>query len=347
MTTRESSGNILEDDAEAVVNTVNCVGVMGKGIALQFRQAYPANYRQYAIACKHHVVRPGVMFTTETGKFGNPQYIINFPTKRHWRGKSRLEDIESGLAALTAELTRLNVRTVAVPALGCGNGGLDWEVVRPLIIAAFDSVPHIELRLYSPAGAPAFSSLIVRTEQPALTPIRAALLRMMQQYQVEGYRHSLLELQKLAYFLQVAGQSLRLRFTKAKYGPYAETLNHVLQRLEGHYIEGYGDRSRSSEITLTPNAVSSLRDFRFEPECLEQLREIEALIQGYETPYGLELLATVHWAATERPLAKPLWEDVARYVSSWNARKAKLFPTAHIRKAYERLESGGWLDRVA
>src|SRR5215208_2123004 len=113
-------GDLLAADAEAVVNTVNCVGIMGRGIALQVKNAYPANFKAYEAACKRGEVEPGRMLVHETGQLTNPRYIINFPTKRHWRGRSRIEDIESGLDALVAEVRRLGIKSIAVPPLGCG-----------------------------------------------------------------------------------------------------------------------------------------------------------------------------------------------------------------------------------
>ncbi|MEP0756677.1 macro domain-containing protein [Trichocoleus sp. DQ-A2] len=126
-------GNLLEEDAEALVNAVNCIGVMGKGIALQFKQAFPENFQQYKKACDTKEVQPGRMFTVPTGKLFNPKYIINFPTKRHWRDKSKVEDVQTGLKALVAEVQQLDITSIAIPALGCGNGGLDWLEVKPLI----------------------------------------------------------------------------------------------------------------------------------------------------------------------------------------------------------------------
>jgi O-acetyl-ADP-ribose deacetylase (regulator of RNase III) len=146
----EAAGNLLQADVEALVNTVNCVGVMGKGIALQFKRAWPENFRRYAKACNVGGVIPGRMFIFETGGMVNPKYIVNFPTKRHWRDKSRIEDIESGLKALVEDVKRLGIRSIAVPALGCGNGGLDWEDVAPLIDKAFEALPEVTVLLFSP-----------------------------------------------------------------------------------------------------------------------------------------------------------------------------------------------------
>lgn len=147
-------GNLLEEDAEALVNAVNCVGVMGKGIALQFKQAFPENFQQYKKACDAKEVQRGRMFTGPTGKLFNPKYIINFPTKRHWRDKSKIEDIQTGLKALVAEVQQLGITSIAIPALGCGNGGLDWLEVKPLIESAFAELPKVKAIVFQPTGAP-------------------------------------------------------------------------------------------------------------------------------------------------------------------------------------------------
>ena len=143
-------GNLLEANAEALVNTVNCVGRMGKGLALQFKQAFPENFRLYAQACREGTVRPGRMFVTPSGRDTNPRYVINFPTKRHWREPSHLEDIESGLLDLIKVVGDLSINSIAVPALGCGLGGLDWAVVRPLIEHAFAEAPSVRVLLFEP-----------------------------------------------------------------------------------------------------------------------------------------------------------------------------------------------------
>lgn len=145
-------GDILQADAEALVNAVNCVGVMGRGLALQFRTAFPENYKAYKAVCDRHELRPGMMFTHDLNRRQNPRYIINFPTKRHWKGKSLTADIESGLDALVEEVHSRKIKTVAVPALGCGLGGLDWNQVRPMIEKAFGRLPTVHVLLYEPKG---------------------------------------------------------------------------------------------------------------------------------------------------------------------------------------------------
>ena len=159
-------GNLLDEKTEALVNTVNCVGVMGKGVALQFKRTFPDNFKQYQKACKNNEVEPGRMFIVATNSLLNPRYIINFPTKRHWRQPSQLDDIKTGLAALVAEVQRLEIQSIAIPPLGCGNGGLDWAEVKPLILEAFKPLPHVEVIVFEPAGTPSVEARAIATSQP-------------------------------------------------------------------------------------------------------------------------------------------------------------------------------------
>ena len=147
---RFTTGDILAEDAEALVNTVNCVGVMGRGIALQFKKAFPANFRVYAKACRRGEVRPGRMFVFETGTLTNPRFIINFPSKRHWRGNSRIEDIEAGLKDLATVIRQRDIRSIAVPPLGAGLGGLEWSDVRPRIEAALHGFNDLQVVVFEP-----------------------------------------------------------------------------------------------------------------------------------------------------------------------------------------------------
>lgn len=338
-----SKGNILEADADALINTVNCVGVMGKGIALQFKHAFPENFHAYERACRTNEVQPGKMFIHSTGRL-YPKYIINFPTKRHWKGKSRIEDIESGLVALVQEVKTLNICSVAIPPLGCGNGGLDWAQVAPLIKSAFANMPNVKVLLYAPGNVPVAEEMPIRTTKPVLTKARALLIRLMEQYAIPGYKLSLLEIQKLAYFLQSAGEKLGLNFVKHKYGPYADNLNHVLQRLEGHYIRGYGDRSRTSTVHLLGSAYQEAHEIvEGEAESISRLDYVSRLIEGFETPYGMELLATVHWVALVDGRDQFTEDETITKVREWSERKSNLFTPEHIRKALVRLKGHGWL----
>lgn len=344
---RTATGNLLQADAEALVNTVNCDGFMGKGIALQFKQAWPENFDAYAKACRAKEVRPGQMFVWETGRMVNPRYIINFPTKRHWRGKALIEDIRSGLRALIADVRRLGIRSIALPPLGCGNGGLDWQDVRPLIESAFAELPDTQVQLFSPLGAPEAKTMPVNTRRPTMTISRALFVRAMHQYETLSYRLTLLEIQKLMYFLQEAGEPLRLRFQAGLYGPYAANLNKVLERIEGHLIRGYGDSQKpDTEIELLPNAVQEADSFLKEhPLPIARVKRVSDLIQGFETPYGMELLSSVHWVCIHGKPKATTPEAAIQSVHGWNERKLKMFRPEHIRVAYQRLSELAWIAK--
>lgn len=340
----QGEGDLLATDAEALVNTVNTVGVMGKGIALQFKQAFPDNYAAYEAACKREEVQIGNMFVFHrVAKI--PRLIINFPTKKHWKGKSRIEDIEAGLRALIEVVKNEHIRSIAVPPLGCGNGGLNWEDVRPLIEQAFARVPQVTVQLFYPEGAPHAVEMKIATKRPNMTPGRAVILEVLSRYSLPGYRLTLLEIQKLAYFLQEAGQALKLNFTKQRYGPYAENLHHVLQRIEGHFVRGYGDRSRDVSLELFPDAVKEAEEFlKTESDTQQRLARVAELIEGYETPYGLELLSTVHWVVVhdDRSQGRVNPEVAVAAVHDWNEHKRRTFTAERINSAWHRLESEGW-----
>jgi O-acetyl-ADP-ribose deacetylase (regulator of RNase III) len=148
------TGDLLKSEADALVNAVNCVGVMGRGIALQFKSAFPENFKAYAAACKREEVQPGHMFVFETGRLTPPRFIINFPTKRHWRDNSRMEDIDAGLADLVGVIRDKEIRSIAVPPLGSGLGGLDWRAVRPRIEHALEGLNDVRVLVYEPYDAP-------------------------------------------------------------------------------------------------------------------------------------------------------------------------------------------------
>jgi len=340
------TGDILQADAEALVNTVNCVGIMGRGIALQFKNAYPLNFKVYEAACERGEVQPGRMLVFETRQMTNPKYIINFPTKRHWRGKSRMEDIEAGLKALHLEIQQRRIRSIALPPLGSGLGGLDWYEVRPRIEQALGEIDGVRVVVFEPHG-PARPGIAAKArEVPKMTPGRAALVILMHRY-LGGLMDpfvTLLEVHKLMYFMQEAGQPLRLRYTKAPYGPYAENLRHVLHDVEGHLVSGYADGgdAPNKQLELVPGAVNDAESFlRDDHKTRARFDRVAALVDGFETPFGMELLSTVHWVST-REGATTLDETRSR-TYSWNDRK-KRFSARQIAVAFDVLHSKGWLS---
>jgi O-acetyl-ADP-ribose deacetylase (regulator of RNase III) len=342
---REEHGNLLESQADALVNTVNTVGVAGKGVALQFRQAYPDNFQAYASAVKQGEVIPGRMFVWETGHLEKPRFIINFPTKRHWRGDSRIEDIRDGLQDLARCITEYHITSVAIPPLGCGNGGLQWDDVRKLIVETLELV-SVDILIYPPAGAPPADEMPVRSSRPKMSLGRAALLMLMRQYRdSDWFRLSALEVQKLAYFLQESGVSLSLKFRQAQYGPYAENLNHALIRMEGHYVRGYGDRSSVPRLNVLEGAYESASRYLGDGSPVsDRLKLVAELLDGWETPYGLELLATVHWALTKADPKLPTHAAVYSYVAQWTPRKAQLFKQSQVNRAIDHLVSHRFAD---
>lgn len=280
------TGNILTEDAEAIINTVNCVGVMGRGIALQFKKAFPENFKAYAAACKREEVQPGRMFVFDMGGLTNPRYIINFPTKRHWRGKSRIEDIESGLEALATEIRARGIHSIAIPPLGSGLGGLDWSEVRQRIERALSSMDDVRIIIFEPKGAPAVEKMVHNREVPNMTPGRAALVELMHRY-LSGLLDpfvTLLEVHKLMYFMQEAGEPLKLRYQKAPYGPYAENLRHVLNAIEGHLVSGYADGGDAPDkpLQLVPGAIEDATEFLSEhAETRQRFEQVTKLVEGF------------------------------------------------------------------
>lgn len=339
---RYTKGDILDADAEALVNTVNTVGVMGRGIALHFKQAFPDNFKVYAAACERGDVEPGRMFVFETDQL-RPRWIINFPTKKHWRGKSRMEYIETGLEALVEEIRERGIQSIAIPPLGSGLGGLDWRQVRPVIERVLSEVPDVEAAIYEPGGK---AREMKPAKVPDMTPGRAALVGLMRRYLTAMMDTSitLLEVHKLMYFLEAAGQPLRLRYSKGHYGPYAENLRHVLQDINGYLVEGYsaeGD-APSEELRLRPGAAESAEAFLADdPDTRARFTEVARLIEGYETPFGLELLATAHWAMSEERARTG--DEVVGAFLAWEPPKRQFSP-GQIGEAAKRLRSGSWLE---
>lgn len=345
MTVTIKRGDLLRQDVDAIVNTVNCVGVMGKGIALQFKQKWPQNAKAYEAACKRDEVRPGKMFIFDAGGLARPSFIINFPTKRHWREKSRIEYITNGLEDLIAQVKRLNIKSIALPPLGCGNGGLEWDEVRRHIVGAFENLPGIEVSLFEPKGAPAPQEMENRTKKPNMTPARAAIVKIISIYREMQYAMSRIEAQKLIYFLEEAGQPLKLNFGKNQYGPYSDKLRHVLKAMDGHYIRGVGDHAGEAEIVTIPEALNEAEKFLAtagDDEVRNRVERVAQLIEGFETPYGMELLATVHWVAHRESYARTV-DDAVVAVHAWNARKRAILSREHIALAWRKLEATGWL----
>ena len=341
-------GDILREDVEALVNTVNCVGIMGRGIALQFKNAFPENFKAYVAACDRNEVQPGRMLVFETGRLTNPKYIINFPTKRHWRGKSRIEDIDAGLVALVNEIRSRNIQSVAIPPLGSGLGGLDWSKVRARIEKSLRTLRDVKVVIFEPSADSHDERSNRSSDVPKMTAGRAALVGLMNRY-LAGLLDpfiTLLEIHKLMYFMEQSGEQLRLKFAKGLYGPYAENLRHVLKAVEGHLVSGYADGGDvpDKQLKLVPGATDdAVRFLEDHAETQARLNKVADLVEGFESPFGLELLSTVHWIASKEGARSV--EDIVRMTYAWNDRK-KRFSKRQIGLAIDVLSKKGWITSL-
>lgn len=337
-------GDILATDTEALVNTVNCKGVMGRGLALQFKRRFPENFRAYRAECEAGRMEVGRVHVFETERI-TPRFIINFPTKNHWRSKSRITDIAEGLASLRDEARRIGIKSIAIPALGCDLGGLDWDEVRPLIEATVESIPGLRAELYSPN--PSAGSEPSKPKRPVgMTRARAVLALLTDSYLRAGVGLFItnLEVQKLMYFMQVAGEPLRLDPTKGAYGPYLTRLRFVLRDMNGTFITGYkevgdnpGDELRLSEIAK-PAAERWLAN---NEETRTRIERVVSLVEGFESQLGLEALSTVHWIATEARSTD--LDDIIHGVKSWSTRKSEIMNRWRIEVCLNRLIEQGWI----
>jgi O-acetyl-ADP-ribose deacetylase (regulator of RNase III) len=350
---RFTQGNLLEAPAEALVNTVNTVGVMGKGIALMFKEAFPENYRLYREACKTKNVKIGRVFATERRDFvSGPRWIINLPTKEHWRAPSRIEWIRDGLVDLRRFIEEHKIRSVALPPLGSGNGGLEWREVRPLIVQALEPLQDVTTIVYEPTKQ--YQNVQKREGVERLTPARALLTELVRRYWVLGIECTMLEVQKLAYFLErqinMRGlpNPLNLAFGANRFGPFSPKLRHLLDALDGSYLQcnkrladagpldviGYDD-AKMEKVGLYIRTEAKLYQ--------ESLDATGDLIEGFESPLGMELLATIDWLLHQMHV-EPTVDSIRASLTEWPggngaaARKLKLFNDRMIGLALSRLE---------
>jgi O-acetyl-ADP-ribose deacetylase (regulator of RNase III) len=351
---RFTQGNLLEARVDALVNTVNTVGVMGKGIALMFKERYPENFRAYEAACKTREVEIGRMFVQPGVEFDGPKWIINFPTKKHWRQPTKLEWIDAGLKSLRDVIRQKGIRSVALPPLGCGNGGLDWAMVRPRIEAALTDLPDVEVVVYEPVSK--YQNVAKKTGVEKLTPARALIAEMVRRYWVLGIECTLIETQKLAWFLEREIvhlgllNPLDLRFEANRYGPYANRLTHLLDGLDGSYLhcdKRLADADPFDTIWFDELKREKLEFYLRSSEARQYLPAVEAtdaLIDGFQSPLGMEALATVDWLVA-REGAEPTLVGIREGLRRWPAgadhaaRKDKLFSDRLIALALDRLRA--------
>ena len=334
-------GDLLSSNAQALVNTVNTVGVMGKGIALQFKKRFPHNFKVYKKACDEGTFSIGQVLVVKDGDLMQKKIIINFPTKKHWRGNSKYEYIETGLTALKEAIRTNNIKSVAIPPLGCGHGGLEWDKVKTLIQAALNDL-DCEIEVYTPNEH--IKEILQRentSREVKLTPARAMLLYLMFQYEAMGEQSSLFVANKLAWFLQRSGEKLKLKFTAHHYGPYAVQVNHVLLHLNGVYLKGMEQNvvKPFEPLQLNYNKIDEIKayiDTQISAAQRARLDNIIQLLIGYASSFSLELLASVDYLYAQDD--KKDVNEIIRKLTDWNKRKTNLFDKRHVKIAYSHLQ---------
>jgi O-acetyl-ADP-ribose deacetylase (regulator of RNase III) len=324
---RYKTGNLLDSEAEALVNTVNTVGVMGKGIALQFKNMFPNNFKLYAQACKNKEVKVGqLLVTEEAALLAGKKIIINFPTKTNWRLPSEYQYIEAGLEELVKLINEKNIKSIAIPPLGSGNGGLDWSKVKQMLQHHLSDV-DAEIYIYEPSTA---IQEALKKERVALTPARAMLLSVLYELVRNGEFVSEFSSEKIAYFLQRFGakETFKLAFQPNFYGPYSGKVKHVLYYLNGSYIMGYSSKDKKpfEELGLVQDAELEVNEFLDKPENAQFKNIVEktkTFLTGFYSPFGLELLSTIDFIISETNAKTP--EAITKALADWSDRKKTLF----------------------
>jgi O-acetyl-ADP-ribose deacetylase (regulator of RNase III) len=350
-----SHGNLLEADVEAVVNTVNTVGVMGKGIALMFKERYPANYKAYKAACKTGEVAVGRMFVTASDELEGPRWIVNFPTKQDWRNPTEPEWVHEGLKALREWMMEQRIKSIALPPLGCGNGGLHWPTVKEWIEGALGDIQNIQIIVYEPTQK--YQNVAKKQGVRKLTPARAMISELVRRYAVLGIECTILEIQKMAWFLERFVEHYKLpneldfKFEANRYGPYADRLKHLLDTLDGSYLacdKRLSDASPFDSIRFIDAEAQKVALY-LKTEAVDYqdaFVHLLAFIDGFQSPLGMEALATVDWLI-KKENAEPNLEAIKRGISAWPydeksaERKSRIFSDQLLESTLIRLKENG------
>lgn len=350
---RFTQGNLLDADAEALVNTVNTVGVMGKGIALMFKEAYPSVFEEYAEACKSGEVTVGYMHVVDRGALFNPRFIINFPTKKHWRHPSKMEWITDGLDDLKKVILENSIHSIALPPLGAGNGKLDWSEVRVQIEQILGGLSDVDILVYEPTRQ--YQNVMKKEGKENLTPARATIAELIRRYLVLGIDCTVLEVQKLAWFAERMTQQigaenfLKLKFSQNRYGPYAHRLSYLIDSIDGSYLhcaKRIADSSPTDLVWVEPSRSAKVQLYldSAAKDASIVIDSTAELIDGFESPLGLELLSTIDWIVNVDGV-KPNLADVRGAIANWpggsgsGRRKSSLFDDRLIEIALDRLSS--------
>lgn len=334
------TGDILKSGAEALVNTVNTQGVMGKGIALQFKKEFPQNFKMYQEACREGSFKIGdLLITQESSLHAKQKTIINFPTKTSWRLPSEYAYIEAGLLTLVKEIEARSIRSIALPPLGAGNGGLDWPKVKAMIVEHLSALDCI-VYLYEPN---AVIKEEMKKERVKLTPARAMLLSVLYDLVRNGEFVSEFAAEKIAYFLQRFGakDEFKLEFKPNFYGPYSGKVKHVLYYLNGSYLTGYSSKDKRpfEELGIVGDGEKEVEQYLLSgaDQVYHRVAEkTKQFLSGFYSAFGLELLSTIDYIMVQKGVESI--PDITAELAGWSDRKKTLFTDPHfIRITTERL----------
>ncbi len=318
-------GNILESSAQALVNTVNTVGVMGKGIALQFKKTFPSNYKSYFEACKKNEIKIGKLFVfIDSNMLTGQKIIINFPTKTDWRKPSEYEYIEKGLDDLIGIINQHNIKSIAIPPLGAGNGGLEWEKVKKIINTKLQNI-NVDIYIYEPTKQ---IKEHLKKERVKLTKARALLLFVLYDLVKNGEYVSEFSSEKICYFLQIFGAKkyFKLKYSPNFYGPYSGKVKYILNILNGSYIMGYSDMNKKpfEPLTLLADGYETVKDYiTSDTELSVIAKKTTNFLNGFYSDFALELLSSTYFIVSENKTFDK--ELVLTKLSKWNDRKRSLF----------------------
>lgn len=316
---------------------------MGKGIALQFKERFPMNFKIYAAACKKGEMQVGKMLVVKENTLNGEKLIINFPTKTEWFKKSLYSYIEDGLKDLAKVIEEYKITSIAIPPLGCGNGGLKWEKVKPMMDKYLGQLPNVAIQIYEPNDA--VKEILQKEEikkEVGLTAARAMLLYALFKYEKLGEVATIFAANKLAYFLQKSGEPMRLQFVPYKYGPYAQAIEKVLYALNGKYLAGMEQmKARAFEpLQLnykTYDEVEKYVSSNLSSVQKQRLESVFNIIDGFETTLSLEILSSAHFLISENPKLNE--DQLFEKIQDWNERKKNLVTKEYINIALDHLHN--------
>ncbi|MGG7056731.1 type II toxin-antitoxin system antitoxin DNA ADP-ribosyl glycohydrolase DarG [Clostridium tertium] len=327
-----TTGDLLKSNAQALVNTVNCEGYMGKGIAYQFKLEYPENNESYIKACKTGALRVGKLhYYTEKGKI-----VINFPTKDKWRAKSKIEYIELGLDELILLINRLNIKTIAIPPLGSGNGGLIWSEVKQLIEKKLSVISNkVEIIIYEPSQ----NYISLPVEEPKLSTSGLILMDIKGKLK----KFDTLRLQKTAYFINIFSGQNYFKFGKHKYGPYDNAIAIISKNIK-EYQKYHNVKNTEEAYSILYKKIVSEKVENKLKDLKPFIKKSTEFVNSISSNHELECLATVTYLIEEKNGLSE-YEIISEF-KGWSEDKANRYPEIEVIEAINKLYELGIIEKT-